>query len=99
MIEKGSRYEHTRLFQQADDGYAFGGIRPRQITTVPGVIEYTVKQGDRLDLLALNFYNDTRHWWRIVDANPHIMFAGELMLDAYAGQVIVIPRAAARGAV
>ena len=98
MIEKGSRYESAREFI-GEDGKApvFGGIRPRKINSATGVLEYTVKQGDRLDLLSLHFYNNTRRWWRILDANPQIIFGADLMLNEYAGETILIPRSTEPG--
>ena len=71
----------------------FAGIRPRSIGPATGVIEHVIKTGERLDLLAGNYYNDDRLWWRIVDANPEFLFAGDLVLDRMEGQVILIPKA------
>ena len=31
--------------------------------------EYTVVQGDRLDLLAFQYFSDAEQFWRICDAN------------------------------
>lgn len=93
MIEKGSRYEDPEVFA-AENGKepVFNGIRPRKIATVAGVLEYTIKEGDRLDLLSLHFYNNSQRWWRILDANPQIIFGADLMLDEYLGETILIPR-------
>lgn len=93
MIEKGSRYENPKAFV-GENGKAplFGGIRPRRIGPATGVLEYTVKEGDRLDLLSLHFYNNTHKWWRILDANPQIVFGADLMLREYIGETILIPR-------
>ncbi len=98
MIGKGSRYEGARGFA-AESGKkpVFAGIRPRKISSAAGVLEYTVKQGDRLDLLSLHFYNNTRRWWRILDANPQVIFAADLMLDEYIGETILIPRSRESG--
>lgn len=98
MIRKGSRYENAREFT-GENGKepVFGGIRPRTIRPAAGVLEYTVKEGDRLDLLSLHFYNNTRRWWRILDANPQIIFAADLMLKEYAGETILIPRSTESG--
>ncbi len=94
MIGKGSRYENSPQFSgEGGDESVFGGIRPRSIDPGAGVLEYTVKEGDRLDLLALHFYNNTRRWWRILDANPQIIFGADLMLKTYVGETILIPRA------
>lgn len=98
VIAKGSRYESTKEFA-GENGKepAFGGIRPRKIGPAAGVLEYTVKEGDRLDLLSLHFYNNTRRWWRILDANPQIIFGADLMLSAYIGETILIPRSTESG--
>ena len=98
VFEKRSRYRNARLFTPRESGErVFGGIRPRPTTTAPGVIEYIIKDGDRLDLIALHFYNDSRRWWRILDANPQIIFGADLMLKSFVGETILIPRAAEPG--
>ena len=98
MIAKGSRYEDAKLFLADQDKQpVFGGIRARKMSQAAGVLEYTIEKGDRLDLLSLHFYNNTRRWWRILDANPQIMFAADLMLDEYVGETILIPRATESG--
>ena len=92
-FKKGSRYKNTGGFA-GENGKEplFGGIRPRGIVPAAGVLEYTVKEGDRLDRLSLHFYNDTDRWWRILDANPQILFGADLMLSEYIGETILIPR-------
>ncbi|MCK4858628.1 MAG: hypothetical protein KAT58_11710 [candidate division Zixibacteria bacterium] len=98
MIAKGSRYESAREFAGENcKESVFGGIRPRMIDPAAGVLEYTVKEGDRLDLLSLHFYNNTRRWWRILDANPQIIFGADLMLKEYIGETIQIPRSMESG--
>lgn len=98
MIAKGSRYESARVFA-GNNGKepVFGGIRPRKIDSAVGVLEYTLKEGDRLDLLSLHFYNNTQKWWRILDANPQIIFGADLMLSEYIGETILIPRSTESG--
>ena len=98
VIAKGSRYEGSQAFA-GENGKApvFGGMRARKIGPAAGVLEYTVKAGDRLDLLSLHFYYDTRKWWRILDANPQIMFGADLMLSEYIGETILIPRSTEAG--
>jgi nucleoid-associated protein YgaU len=92
MFVKGSRYEKARPFTPATAGRpAFPGVRAREVATPPGVLEHTVRAGDRLDLLARHYYNDDRLWWRIVDANPEILFGGDLLAESMEGQVILIP--------
>lgn len=82
MIRKGSRYEKARSFAAAEgETDAFPGIRPRAIGPATGVIEHTVRSGDRLDLLARHYYNDGRLWWRIFDANPEILYGGDAVVE------------------
>ena len=98
VIAKGSRYESAKEFAgESGNEPVFGGIRPRKICSAAGVLEYTVKEGDRLDLLSLHFYNNTRRWWRILDANPQIIFGADLMLSEYIGETILIPRSRVSG--
>lgn len=107
MFQPGSRYEKVKAFAPAADGApAFRGIRPRPVPPTAGVIEHTVKAGDRLDLLARHYYDDDRLWWRIADANPEALYGGDLVretaagnagepgrLERMVGRVILIPRA------
>lgn len=99
MILKNSRYAPQRPFLPASSATPapaapiFPGVLPRAVETAAGAIEYEVKSGDRLDLLARHYYNQDRLWWRIVDANPDILFAGTLLSEAMVGQVILIPKA------
>ena len=98
VIAKGSRYEGAEEFI-GENGKepVFSGIRPRKIGPAAGVLQYTLKEGDRLDLLSLHFYNNTRRWWRILDANPQIIFGADLMLSEYIGETILIPRSTEPG--
>lgn len=93
MFARGSRYEQTRPYVTDGETPGFRGVRPRPIAPTPGVLEHTLRAWDRLDLLALYYYNDPKRWWRIVDANPDILFAGDLNEERLAGTVILIPRA------
>ncbi len=88
MFEKHSRYGSALVFV----GNAFRGVRARTIGAAEGVVEHTVGAGERLDLLALRYYDDDRLWWRIVDANPELICAADLGLARWIGEVIVIPR-------
>jgi hypothetical protein len=79
MFMKNSRYAKTRIFEpNADGSVPFRGIRPRDIGNAPGVLEHTQTEGDRPDLLAQNYYQADRHWWRIMDANPEFLIAGPI---------------------
>ena len=93
MFLDRSRYKDTKTFEKAEAGEGFHGIRAREIGDTTAILEHEVSVGDRLDLLARHYYNDDRMWWRIVDANPEFMFAGLMLSEEMAGQVILIPRA------
>ena len=108
MLLPKSRYRQSAPFAPSTDGAdPFPGLRPRPVGPATGVIEHVLREGDRLDLLARHYYNDERLWWRILDANPQIVFGADLMpveemrsSDGEAdpdqaglvGQIILIPR-------
>jgi nucleoid-associated protein YgaU len=48
---------------------------------------YTVKSGDRLDLIAAQVYGGSSYWWRIADANPEVWYPQDLVV----GSIIRIP--------
>ena len=82
MLLSKSRYKNTRRFDEAtQDGESSGlftGLRARPIAKSTGVIEHVLRAGDRLDHLARHYYNDDRLWWRILDANPHLLHGAEI---------------------
>jgi nucleoid-associated protein YgaU len=96
---KGSRYASSRLFDENESAReGFCGIRSRIIGSAPAVIEHVLAKDERLDLIALHYYNDSTLWWRIIDANPDVIYAGDLMIANRVGTVIVIPRTNYTGA-
>ena len=98
MANKNKRYpQQTPFTNEAGSEPVFKGYRPRKITRATGVIEYTLNENERHDLLAQHFYADSRLWWRILDANPEILCAADLSLPARTGDTIVIPQAAEKG--
>lgn len=98
MIAKGSRYEFARRFVAAADQKAvFGGVRARVIDAATPVVEHSLRAWDRLDLLALHYYNDARKWWRIIDANPEILCGADISEEQLVGTVILIPAPEERG--
>jgi nucleoid-associated protein YgaU len=54
---------------------ADGSVRvlgaPRVVPAPPVRGAYTVRAGDRLDLLAHIAAGDSTRWWLLADANPH----------------------------
>jgi hypothetical protein len=98
MIEKGSRYENAVRFAPDDEGnLRFRGIRPRAIGAARAVLEHYLRVGERHDLLASHYYNEQRLWWRILDANPDVLNAGDLEARDPADPLLV-PRAREPGA-
>lgn len=94
MFLRKSRYANTPRFERDEDGgEVFPGAGAREIGPADGVIEHVVQAGERLDLLARHYYNDDRLWWRILDANPRFVFAGNLVSEEMEGEVILIPKA------
>lgn len=74
-----SRYAATPSFDPDPRGNAdFRGLRPREIGPALGVVEHRIVDGDRLDLLAGDYFNEDRRWWRIADANPRFLHAGDM---------------------
>jgi hypothetical protein len=92
MLVKKSRYNGGRFFEPQGQAGVFRGLRARPVTTLEGVIEHTITDTDRLDHLARHYYNDDRLWWRIIDANPQLLFADKLLGPDYVGRVILIPQ-------
>jgi len=96
---KGTRYRASVEFQPDENGNViFRGIRARPTGVADGVIEHQMKEGERLDLLALHYYNNARLWWRIIDANPGVLCALDLSISKsinreLVGATIIIPRA------
>lgn len=79
MPSRQSRYRNATPFVAAN-GQApmFRGLRPRPIGQAAAVLEHTILQDDRPDLLAQHYYVDSRKWWRLLDANPDVVFAADL---------------------
>ena len=90
MFFEGSRYRRTADTQVTD---ALGKTHPLKTLREPAAVElalvYTVRTGDRLDLLAHRFFHDPRKWWLIADANPECMTLEEMLVP---GRPLRIPR-------
>ena len=93
MLLKGSRYEKTKRFEfDRDVNFHFRGLRARDIGRAEGVLEHTTSSDERLDLVGLRYFNDTRRWWKVLDANPLILYGGDLFQRDTEGLLILIPR-------
>lgn len=91
MLLKKSRYQKSKAFEPQGEEGTFAGVRAREVTNLEGVIEHLVTDNDRLDRLAQHYFNDTRLWWRIVDANPELIFSDNLLSEEWIGRSILIP--------
>jgi hypothetical protein len=82
MFFRGSRYRNLPETVTLNAKGEWGrGKNLRLVPTVAGRITHTVFAGDRLDLLAFKYYNDTTKWWQISDANPQYPFPVTLLDD------------------
>lgn len=89
MFFRGSRYEGIPdAVLTTADGRAIRYKRVRFIPNVVGVLGRPVAQGDRLDLVAYEFYQDPEQFWRICDAN-RALDPEELVAEV--GRRLVIP--------
>ena len=72
MFDPSSRYYHleTASFERVD-GQTVSYVRRRfvpQGENLPTLVEVTVNDGDRLDLIAARTIGNPEHFWRICDA-------------------------------
>ena len=100
-MSRQSRYRNSSYFAEEPGLPApFQGIRQRDIGAATGIVEYELKQWDRIDALSFNYYNDDHLWWRILDANPEVLCAVDLFIEPEtprehetAGKTLLIPGA------
>ena len=64
----------------------FKGLLPRPLPRAAGALEHSIVAGERLDRLALNYFNDDRYWWRIVDANAGFLCGTDMTLEIGQGE-------------
>jgi nucleoid-associated protein YgaU len=70
MFFKGSRYETVAdALYQSPKGRQIAYKRLRLLPDPTVLQTRTVAAGDRLDLIAFDFYRDPEQYWRICDAN------------------------------
>lgn len=77
MIFENSRYENDVVIRVRDAAkvshpaiYVDPFVDERDFTFTL----YTVTEGERLDLLAAEFYGDSELWWLIARANPEVFY-------------------------
>lgn len=91
MFFKGSRYEKVATAEITDTNGRV--IKYRRIRFIPETLatqQHTVVQGERLDLIAHQYYRDAQLFWRICDANKAMLTDN---LVAEVGRRILIPPA------
>lgn len=80
---QGSRYQRVPLFDpDAEARSRFAGLRQRPVGRAAGVLEHAVETGERLDRLAFHYFGEPRLWYRLVEANPDVLFPEDLVWAA-----------------
>lgn len=89
MILTGSRYANARVLTVDVQGHPRRVLKvnPQQDPFSFSYIAYQMRQFDTLPLLAYAYYGDATQWWQIADANPQIIFFGQMA----PGTIIRIP--------
>jgi hypothetical protein len=94
MFSSTSRYTRVPHFAPDPEGRPhFRGTRPRHVETLQPVVEHHLSAWDRPDLMAIHYFNDPERWWLLLEANPELMFAGELTLPQTASDSDADPAA------
>lgn len=90
MYFDNSRYRRTPESSLTDASGRTHALKSlREPVAVEEALVYTVRAGDRLDLLAHRFFHDSRKWWLIADANPEWLTLEEMLVP---GRQLRIPR-------
>ncbi|MBV8299832.1 MAG: hypothetical protein JO083_09855 [Candidatus Eremiobacteraeota bacterium] len=73
MIFKGSRYQNVGTYTATDaSGATVTALRIRFIPPTPAGFFHAFVAGERLDVLAYNYYRDAQKSWLIADANAPV---------------------------
>lgn len=73
MLFKGSRYQDVKTYRvTAPDGQTIVVLGIRPIPPTPAVFLHTFTAGERLDIVAFNFYQNPEKFWLIADANTEM---------------------------
>lgn len=87
MVFEGSRYEGAQIYYDIDNEISYIAPISTYMKSDDSDYVYQVKQGDRLDLLAKQFYGNPQKKWLILFANPQYITE----LDIKVGDIITIP--------
>lgn len=86
MIYENSRFTHTRTLITPEGKKAFK-IREVANIAIKDASTHVWAEPDRLDLLALKYYNNPQLWWVILDANSGYYSEHDIKY----GEVLIIP--------
>tara|TARA_B100001094_G_scaffold322603_1_gene372189 strand:- start:1280 stop:1585 length:306 start_codon:yes stop_codon:yes gene_type:complete len=64
------RTKHSKVKISSRRKPIFKALKYPEIPLSPNDIYAITQEGDRLDLMAHNFYGDIRLWWILAQANP-----------------------------
>jgi len=67
-----NRYQDIPVIKSATGKQIYATSRYPEIPLSENDIYVYTSQGDRYDLLALNYYGDSSLWWIIAAGNPNI---------------------------
>ena len=67
-----NRYQDIPIIKSTTGKQIYATSRYPEIPLSPNDIYVYTTQGDRYDLLALNYYGDSSLWWVIASGNPNI---------------------------
>lgn len=87
MIYQNSRFTHTRTFVTPEGKKVFK-IREVANISTKNAYRHVYGEKDRLDLLAVQYYNNSQLWWVILDVN-HKYYCED---DIKYGDVLIVPR-------
>lgn len=85
MFQEDSRYfDVPELSVRDRQGVVRRSAAPRLRAPAQSGIRalHTIRQNDRLDSLAHEYFQEPRAWWRIVDANPEFLSPREMLSEA-----------------
>lgn len=85
MIFTGSRY--TNIVASVYDGAVLFGNKPYFSFNKENSTVHTVRNGERLDLLAAKYYGDPQLFWVFVDANVDVLTDDDLI----PGSSLIVP--------
>lgn len=87
MIFQGSRYTGSSVIFDIEDDVPYLEFSPTILEVSEDDLVYQFREGDRLDILAHKFYDNTQLKWAILYANPQYITE----FDMKNGDYITIP--------